>query len=119
MIKTEVKALLVATIITGILLAISLVVILRPATADTQPTIHSVYINLTEGKNYVSFIQPMYVREVMKKNTDLETISYFDEEQNKTIGYVRALGGIGKNFLIVPGQTYEIVAAKNTTLRVD
>jgi hypothetical protein len=41
-----------------------------------------------------------------------DAISYFDQSRNKTIGYITAFGGIGKNFIIEANKTYEISVTK-------
>jgi hypothetical protein len=71
---------------------------------------------LVEGKNYVSFSGQGFASDVILLNPDVEAISYFDEDLNKTIGYVNVFGGVGSNFLIVPERTYELIISKNTSL---
>jgi hypothetical protein len=119
--KAGIRVLTIAIGIVGIFLIISLSMLLKPAKADSNIITNSqnTFIELTEGKNYLSFYQPLFVKDFMRKNPDIEALSYFDSNQNKTIGYIRALGGIGKNFIIIPGQEYEIIASKNTTISVD
>lgn len=114
------KSRLIAAFIAMFLILVSLFIITDSVKADqTQPDQQGVYIQLTEGKNYISFLQASYVKEFMRKNPDIEAISFYDPALDKTTGYVRALGGIGKNFILVPGQEYEVIASKDTTVRVD
>ncbi|GEM_PF-1103800 len=72
--------------------------------------------DLKRGKNLLEINQTMYVRDFVRMNPDIETVSYFDEFLNKSIGYVNVFGGVGKNFLMTPGQVYEVNAKRNTTL---
>ena len=61
------------------------------------------------GKNRVLFPEHMEVetaRDVLLAIPAADAISYYDEAQKKTIGYVSAFGGIGKNFQIVPRRNY-------------
>lgn len=68
------------------------------------------------GKNKVLFPENMKVktaRDVLLSIPSADAISYYDEAQKKTIGYVSAFGGIGKNFQIIPGRVYEISVQDN------
>jgi hypothetical protein len=71
--------------------------------------------NLTEGKNYVNFSNSHLASSILR-NKDISVISYYDEKSSKTIGLININNGIGKNFIIVPEVTYEIIAVSNTTL---
>jgi len=76
-------------------------------------------INLVTGKNYVTINNTMSVRELVKINPEVESISYMDSFLNQSIGYVNAFGGVGKNFLVVPNQVYEISVKKNMSLIIE
>ena len=73
-------------------------------------------ILLEKGKNEVSFnfTEPFYVETLVKLNSNIEAISFFEE--NKTIGYVNFAGGIGENFVINSGVNYEIFMRENATI---
>src|SRR3989344_5937452 len=55
---------------------------------------------LSSGKNIVKFDETIYVPNLVEMYPDIEYVSYFDQNTNKTIAYINAFGGIGKNFLI-------------------
>lgn len=63
---------------------------------------------LSPGKNIVIFDDYMNVRNLVLNNPGIETISYIDEFNQESVGYINAFGGIGKDFIIVPGIQYEI-----------
>lgn len=73
--------------------------------------------NLTIGKNNISFNEYFYASEIINWNPKIESISYRTLD-NQTIGYVNTFGGIGKNFLILPNQTYEISTNQNISLKI-
>ena len=60
----------------------------------------------------------MHAKELIRNNPFIESISYFDELSNKTVGFVNAFGGLGKDFLLVPGKEYEISAKKDIRLKI-
>jgi hypothetical protein len=74
------------------------------------------YYNLNEGKNYFYFDRVVFAKDVVNLNPEIQSVSYFDEELNKSVGFVNVFKGIGRNFLIKPGVVYEITANKNMTL---
>jgi len=70
------------------------------------------------GKNLIQFpFTPKNLRaaDILKSLKYADAISYFDPLTNKTVGYVTAFGGIGKNFVIEANKTYEISVRKNIT----
>jgi hypothetical protein len=70
---------------------------------------------LNKGKNEICLNYSLgYASELVKIHPEIETITYVQE--NKTIGYVNILGGIGKDFLIEENKTYEINSKKNITI---
>ena len=73
-------------------------------------------IQVQKGKNHIEINQTLYAKELVSLNPEIESISYFDEFLNKNIGYVDFLDGIGSNFLIEPGQIYEISVSEDTTI---
>jgi hypothetical protein len=62
------------------------------------------------GKNLMQFpIEPnLRASQLLALLPESDAVSYFDAARNKTVGYVKAFGGIGKNFLIEANKTYEI-----------
>lgn len=75
--------------------------------------------SLEKGKNQITINRTMYAKELLILNPEIESISYFDNFLNKSVGYVNVFGGIGSNFLIKPGKVYEISASKNISLIID
>lgn len=75
-------------------------------------------VKLVQGNNVVSFnvSNPFSVQTFVELNPDIQTVSYRDG--NETIGYVNALGGVGKNFTIESGREYEIFSSSNITLNI-
>jgi hypothetical protein len=76
------------------------------------------YQFLMQGKNEVALDRGTYASELIRNNPDIDSITYFDEFLNESYGYVNVFGGIGKNFVIKPGEKYEINVKKNTSLIV-
>jgi len=76
-------------------------------------------ISLEKGKNYVTINNTIYVQELIRINPEIESISYIDSFLNQSIGYVNVFGGVGKNFVIVPEQVYEISVKKNMSLIIE
>lgn len=81
--------------------------------------INSTNYNLNEGKNLVYFESYNTAKGLIMKNPEIETISYYDEFSDKTIGYVNIFGGIGKDFTIYPGKLYEINAKRQISLNLN
>lgn len=102
-----------------ILIAIAIIVL---ASLIMIPNLTKAYgrevANLSEGKNLLQINATLYVSDLILLNPDITTISYFDEQRQETIGFVKAMGGVGSNFLIIPGREYEIYASGNLTLLV-
>lgn len=73
-------------------------------------------ISLKEGKNIVIFnaTNSFNVSILVKLNPQIEVVSY--KEENVSFGYVNFLGGLGDNFEIMNGMSYEIYSSKNSTL---
>lgn len=69
-------------------------------------------LNVREGigKNLVQFpIEPnLRASQLLALIPESDAVSYFDTERRKTVGYVKAFGGIGKNFIIEANRTYEL-----------
>lgn len=83
--------------------------------AQSPPT-----INLDKGKNNFSvdsFFYPIYVSTLVSKHPEIESVTLLD--YGRSFGYVNVFGGIGTNFIIEQGKTYEIYTSKpmNITLR--
>lgn len=75
---------------------------------------------LIRGKNNVVFnnTEKFYVKDLFEINENVEVVSYnvVEEGVNKSVGYIRAFGGVGENFIVESDKEYEIVASKNTTI---
>ncbi len=85
---------------------------ISPAQA-TKP----VEISLSEGKNNLTveeFIFPKYVSDLVKENPWIESVTL--KENGRSYGYINIFGGIGRNFLIEYGKTYEIFSSQNKTM---
>lgn len=54
--------------------------------------------------------------EIISLNPNIETISFYDEETENTIGFVNLNEGIGTNFEILPGVDYEIIVSDNSSI---
>lgn len=63
---------------------------------------------LEEGRNIVRFDKQMYAQDLILLNPEIEYVSYYDDFLGQEFAYVNAFGGIGKNFVIIPGRDYEI-----------
>ncbi len=73
------------------------------------------------GKNKVLFTEFLKVKtakDLLLAIPAADAVSYYDEEQGKTIGYVSAFGGIGKNFEIIPGMVYEVSVKRDANWSV-
>lgn len=73
-------------------------------------------LELEKGKNTVVFnnTEKFYVKTLFDSNENIEVVSYNFE--NKSIGYIRAFGGIGKNFIVESNKEYEVIVSENTTI---
>jgi len=70
------------------------------------------------GKNLVNFsFEPgMDAKTFMALVPEADVISYYDPIREKSVGYVRVFGGIGTNFYLHAGITYEVYVRKTTNL---
>ena len=76
---------------------------------------------LSSGKNIFTlenYSGDLYASVIILLNKDVEVIAYYDKVTGKNLSYVGAFGGIGRNFQLHEGETYEIYTSKNLTLRV-
>jgi len=80
---------------------------------DIQKEIH-----LSSGKNYLIFNQSILASDLIKKNPQIQVISYFDEVKNKSVGYVNIFGGIGTDFLIDQEKIYQIFVDTETIIKI-
>lgn len=71
---------------------------------------------LREGKNKIIFNETnsFNASTLIKLNPGVEVVSY--KEGNITFGYINFMGGLGDDFEIRKGVSYEIYSSKNTTL---
>ena len=65
--------------------------------------------NITVGRD-------MTVREFILNNPGVKSITYKNDFLNESYGFLNVFGGVGKNFIMYPGEIYEINIEKNTTL---
>ncbi|MGV8152525.1 MAG: hypothetical protein ACP5OG_05580 [Candidatus Nanoarchaeia archaeon] len=82
-----------------------------------QEEINQGGIFLIKGKNFIEINSSslIYAREIILLNPQIQSISY--TEGNTSVGYLNAFGGIGRNFLVVPGN-YEINSLKEGNLEL-
>lgn len=73
-------------------------------------------IYLEKGRNLIEIERAVLVRELVVLNPEIEYVSYVDEFLNKPIAYVNAFGGLGDNFLVRPGEVYEISVSEDIEL---
>ena len=66
------------------------------------------YYSIKSGKNVINFQESIYVKDLIKKYPMIESISFYDNINNKTIGYVNVYNGVGINFLIENDKYYEL-----------
>lgn len=101
-------------IFTGLIIVIILAfaLLLNGSYAQSAPEVHE----LLKGKNNVTFQKTAFASDIIKNNPEIEAISYYDERAQKTIGYINHFKGIGRNFLITPSESYEVISKANSTL---
>ncbi|MFH1290067.1 MAG: hypothetical protein ABIH92_01525 [Nanoarchaeota archaeon] len=73
-------------------------------------------VHLQKGKNHIELESSLFVRELVAMNSEIESVSYFDVFLNKNVGYVNVFGGVGDNFLMKPGEVYEISVSDDINL---
>lgn len=75
---------------------------------------------LISGKNRVVFniTGDLYVKDLAKMNPSISVISYTNNFDNTTHGYINAFNGLGDNFKIESGTHYEIILKNNSLLIV-
>jgi len=73
-------------------------------------------ISLREGKNRIFFnvTNSFNASTLIKLNPEIEVVSY--KEGNFTFGYVNFMNGLGDDFEIMNGVSYEIYSSENSTL---
>jgi hypothetical protein len=71
---------------------------------------------LSKGRNFVVFEDYIYVSKLIYMNDLIEAVSYYDSYSQESVGYVNIFGGIGNDFLIIPGREYEIFVKEETKL---
>jgi hypothetical protein len=132
MVKKEIKSNIPTILIILFLSVISFITCFSAAKAISQFIVHDnsnntieiVFINstnniLNEGRNMVYFNNYYTAKELVKNNPLIETISYYDQVLDKTIGFVNIFGGVGKDFTIYPDRVYEINTRSQTILKLD
>jgi hypothetical protein len=73
-------------------------------------------LELSAGKQDIVFNESFYARTFIQQHPDVEYISYYDEFLQRSVTYVNVFGGIGQNFVIIPGRSYEISVRTDTTI---
>jgi hypothetical protein len=99
----------------AILVLFSGILISSGGIAEQDDVVESGFI-LKEGKNSISVDRPLYVRELIAMNPEIESVSYFDSFLNKQVGYVNVFGGVGDNFLMMPDKVYEVSVSRELNL---
>ncbi len=61
-----------------------------------------------------------YVSEIVKKNKGIRMVRYYDTSEERYVSYVRIANDrwIGKDFMILPDQVYEIIISDDSTLNI-
>ncbi len=98
------------------IVAIILIAIILKATLAEEYV--STGIFLKKGKNNVELNFSSYAKNLVAYNPSIEYISYTDKFLGKNYGYVNVFGGIGRNFPINPGETYEISVKEDAELLI-
>ena len=73
---------------------------------------------LQKGKNEIVFYKEMNASEIIEKNPEINVISYFDEETNKSVGFVNAFGGLGRDFRVSNETVYEVYVSADSKIRI-
>lgn len=75
-------------------------------------------VQLVEGKNIVNAteFEPLYIKTLVKMYPEIESASY--DVGGVSYGYVNVFGGIGTDFVVMPGIDYEIVVSNNITINL-
>lgn len=88
----------------------------------TENNITKYFFELTvkpdgKGKNLIVFpVVPERIKtasQLLNLIPYCGAVSYFDENKKKSVGFIAAFGGIGKNFRIIPDTIYEISITRN------
>jgi hypothetical protein len=80
--------------------------------------VNASFDTLYKGKNLVVFDDYINVQDLVLKNPKIETVSYYDSFNQESVGYINFLGGIGKDFVIIPGNQYEIFVKSQINLNL-
>jgi len=97
-------------LIIGIFLVSLIALAVVPAQDPTK-------ITLVPGKNKITienYIYPIYVSTLVNDYPQIESVTL--ERYGKSYGYVSAFGGLGTNFIVEYGSTYEIVTSEELTI---
>jgi hypothetical protein len=76
------------------------------------------YNSLMKGENKVMFDREMMASDIVAMNPNIESITYNNEFLNQSYAFLNVFGGIGKNFIIVPGEEYEVNSKSNISLNI-
>ena len=74
---------------------------------------------LQEGKNVITFdynFNPVYASELVQMYPEIASIAY--NETGEELGFANVFGGIGDNFIISSGNTYEITTTREVNLNL-
>lgn len=88
-----------------------------PEPSLVNPSVSGGY-SLNEGKNLFVPDKAVYPKQLAYLYPEIETISYYDDFLGTHLGYANVFGGVGSNFLLKPGTTYEIVVREPVVLYI-
>jgi hypothetical protein len=81
------------------------------------PAQGSLEFELVPGPNVVvvdSFVYPLFVSQLFDEYPSVQSVTV--EMYGERYGFVRAFGGVGTNFLVEQGFSYEVVVSDPVTL---
>lgn len=73
---------------------------------------------LVIGKNFIEVDQPVAASDLVFLNPGIRSVSYYDDVNERTVGYVNVFGGIGEEFILFPGTSYEVAISEEIELVV-
>jgi len=76
------------------------------------------FTEVISGPSYIEVEENIFVADFVAINKGVEYVLYHDDFLNKDIVYLDVFGGIGSNFLMEPGITYEISVNRDFALRI-
>ena len=76
-----------------------------------------VTMNVKKGENNImveNYFHSLPVSSLISTNPQVQSVTLLEEGQ--TLGYVNVFGGIGTDFLIEPGKTYEVHSSEDLVI---